>query len=114
MKSISLIAIVAPRTTLTFPGMVDNDSTKIRFHNETPKTETIAIISTKPGIAMKESTTRCIEKSVFPPTYPDRRPTAVPNIVLTQATASPMMTGILAPHIIRDRMSRPCSSDPRT
>jgi hypothetical protein len=62
-----------------------------------PSTDTKASASRKPGNASMASVARWIPKSIFPPKYPDTRPSGTPMKRPTATTPTAMSSETLAP-----------------
>ncbi len=90
-------ATVRPRTTGIRPG---------------PITATVIRAKTMPGTANSTSRAREISASTFPPYHAAVMASAVPRTAETQMTRTGPRRVVRAPHIRRDRTSRPSASPP--
>ncbi len=77
-----------------------------------PSTATRAIASSSGGSDSIRSVKRIRIKSTAPPKNPEHRPIAMPMVIVTAIAATPTVSEIRAPKMMRESTSRPSSSVP--
>jgi hypothetical protein len=103
---------VSARTTRAIEVHETNPITMKIVRRLGPRTATRAIASSSGGRDSIRSVKRIRIKSTAPPKNPEHSPMAMPMVIVTAIAATPTVSEIRAPKMIRESTSRPSSSVP--